>query len=78
MDLDTDHDTLTTALLAKESAKKENTNEVVTEPVPLPPPSSPSDDAELMSSEPYSLLYSLFKYSLYSITVDTMIRRNGI
>ena len=46
MDLDTDHDTLTTALLAKESAKKEDTNEVVTEPVPLPPPSAPSDDAE--------------------------------
>ena len=46
MDLDTDGDTLTTALLAKESAKKEDTNEVVTEPVPLPPPSAPSDDAE--------------------------------
>ena len=35
MDLDTDGDTLTTALLAKKSAKKEDTNEVVTEPVPF-------------------------------------------
>merc|ERR1719223_234828 len=51
MDLDSDRDTLTTALLEEEGAKKEDTNEVEAEPVPVPPPSAPSDDAELLSSE---------------------------
>lgn len=51
MDLDSDRDTLTTALLEEEVAKKEDTNEVEAEPVPVPPPSAPSDDAELLSSE---------------------------